>query len=92
MKLQSLILIIEKQVCQDWNIKKDIKVVEFIFFFMLYEDIKKRFSFKKNNYSRHFFLFNNIIKNYTKKIWFILINFYSNKNMKIDLSSVTLAK
>lgn len=70
MKLQSLILIIEKQVCQDWNIKKDIKVVEFIylfFFFMLYEDIKKRFSFKKNNYSRHFFLFNNIIKNCTKK-------------------------
>lgn len=33
MKLQSLILIIQKQVCQDWNIKKDIKVVEFIFFF-----------------------------------------------------------
>lgn len=54
MKLQSLILIIQKQVCQDWNIKKDIKVVEFIFFF--YEDIKKEFSFKKNNYSKQFFI------------------------------------
>lgn len=34
MKLQSLILIIQKQICQDWNINKDIEVVEFIFFFM----------------------------------------------------------
>lgn len=54
MKLQSLILIIQKQICQDWNINKDIEVVEFIFFF--YEDIKKRSSFKKNNYSKHFFI------------------------------------
>lgn len=53
MKLQSLILIIQKQICQDWNINKDIEVVEFIFF---YEDIKKRSSFKKNNYSKHFFI------------------------------------
>lgn len=58
MKLQSLILIIRKQVCQDRNIKKDVKVVEFIYFLCF---------MKKNNYSRHFFLFNNIIKNCTKK-------------------------
>ena len=39
MKLQSLTLIIQKQIlCQDWNINKDIiKVVEFF-----YEDIKKK--------------------------------------------------
>lgn len=37
MKLQSLILIIQKQICQDWNINKDIEVVEFIFFLWRYQ-------------------------------------------------------
>lgn len=70
MKLQSLILIIQKQICQDWNINKDIEVVEFIFFFMKIS--KKDFLLKKiiipNTFS-----FNNIIKNYIKKcfIWYI---------------------
>lgn len=47
MKLQSLILIIQKQVCQDWNIKKDIKVVEFIFFLCFMKISKKDSLLKK---------------------------------------------
>lgn len=37
MKFQSLILIIQKQIYQDWNINKDIEVVEFIFFLWRYQ-------------------------------------------------------
>lgn len=70
MKLQSLILIIQKQICQDWNINKDIEVVEFIFFFM---KISKKDPLLKKIIIPNTFSFNNIIKNYIKKcfIWYI---------------------
>lgn len=70
MKLQSLILIIQKQICQDWNINKNIEVVEFIFFFM---KISKKDSLLKKIIIPNTFSFNNIIKNYIKKcfIWYI---------------------